>query len=285
MVDQPTHHLIIDGYNLMHRARSGFKEGDYSIVYNFFRSLKPLIEHFEPEDVYFVLEGSTSWRTVIDPGYKANRVLEPDDPKKIEHDRFVVQKRIIVDILRECLPIKVVKHPGFEGDDVIASLCTWLSAAGAPQITVVSGDSDFIQLLNRHENVRVFHPISKLFRPKPPYDYVMWKSLRGDLTDNVPGLEGIGDKRAEQLLASPDLLAKIMEDPTTKAQFEKNISLIRFIDIPHHHFVDGTAKGMMGAQPNWEKLRARFTEMGFKSIVDNPKYWDKFTAAFSDLKP
>ena len=61
--------LILDGANLMHRARSGFATGDYFVVYNFFRGLRPLVEQFKPTRVYMALEGHAKAR------YDRRRVL------------------------------------------------------------------------------------------------------------------------------------------------------------------------------------------------------------------
>ena len=54
--------LFLDAYNLIHRARSGFTKGDYPIIYNFFRGVRPLVEKFDPTHVYFVLEGNPKFR-------------------------------------------------------------------------------------------------------------------------------------------------------------------------------------------------------------------------------
>ena len=66
--------VFLDAYNLIYRARSGFTKGDYHVVYNFFRHLRPLIEKFDPDKVYFVLEGQPKFRQQITSGeYKGNR--------------------------------------------------------------------------------------------------------------------------------------------------------------------------------------------------------------------
>ena len=72
--------LFIDGHNFMFRARSGFQLGDYNVCYNFFRSLKPLIDQFGPNRVYFTLEGHPKKRYELLPTYKANRhmVIDPN---------------------------------------------------------------------------------------------------------------------------------------------------------------------------------------------------------------
>jgi len=66
--------LFLDAYNLIYRAKSGFTKGDNPVVYNFFRGVRPLIEKFEPQKVYFVLEGNPIFRKEISSGdYKGNR--------------------------------------------------------------------------------------------------------------------------------------------------------------------------------------------------------------------
>ena len=65
--------LIFDGQNMLHRARSGFALGAHCVTYNLFRSLKSLIEKFNPQRVIFTLEGHEERRVEIDSEYKANR--------------------------------------------------------------------------------------------------------------------------------------------------------------------------------------------------------------------
>ena len=56
--------VLFDGMNLIHRARSGFMKGEDAIVFSFFRSLKPLVEKFQPDKAYFVLEGRPKHRSL-----------------------------------------------------------------------------------------------------------------------------------------------------------------------------------------------------------------------------
>ena len=65
--------LLLDAYNLIYRARSGYLKGNFPVVYNFFRGLRPLIEKFSPDKVYFVLEGRPEFRIQLNNAYKANR--------------------------------------------------------------------------------------------------------------------------------------------------------------------------------------------------------------------
>ena len=65
--------LLLDAYNLIYRAKSGFMKGEYPVVYNFLRGLRPLVEKFSPDKVYFVLEGKPEFRINLNDAYKANR--------------------------------------------------------------------------------------------------------------------------------------------------------------------------------------------------------------------
>ena len=66
--------LFLDAYNLIYRAKSGFTKGDNYVIFNFFRGLRPLVEKYSPDLVYFVLEGRPEHRQQISEGnYKSNR--------------------------------------------------------------------------------------------------------------------------------------------------------------------------------------------------------------------
>ena len=70
---------LLDGYKLLYRARSGFTRGDNPIVFNFFRSFRALVEKFDPDKVYFVLEGAPKKRSEMFEGYKAQRTYHDKD--------------------------------------------------------------------------------------------------------------------------------------------------------------------------------------------------------------
>ena len=84
--------LFLDAYNLIHRARSGFTKGDYPVIYNFFRGLRPIVEKHNPDKVYFVLEGNPVFRSNLTEGnYKSNR--------KNPGDNFHRQKAAIINLV------------------------------------------------------------------------------------------------------------------------------------------------------------------------------------------
>ena len=217
--------LILDGYNLLHRARSGWMTGDHAVTFMFFRSLRPIIEKFAPDKVYFVLEGTPKKRIELDSDYKANRKIDESDPKYQSLMEFLRQKDECVDLLSEAFPFTLSRHPDFEADDIIAHYARYHKD---DDVTIVSADSDFIQLLTEdNPHIKIYHPIKKEYVTPPDYNYLHWKAIRGDATDNIPGIPRHGDKTAEKIVRDPKLLLEKMSDKAWKDQFYKNLSLIR----------------------------------------------------------
>ena len=89
---------------------------------------------------------------------------------------------------------------------------------------VVSTDTDFIQLYNTTNLVQIYNPIRKGFVPRPNFDYVKWKALRGDSSDNIMGFPGIGDKRALKIIDSEESLNNFLDaESGRREKFEHNI--------------------------------------------------------------
>ena len=267
--------LIVDGYFMMHRARSGFDKGEFPIVFNFFRGLKALIDLHKPCKLVFVLEGEPKTRFAMMPEYKANRVVNIEsDPKKYAAlADFHRQKEEIINLLLT-MPVMIQLHPDFECDDVIADIA---SDAIEPVI-IASGDSDFIQLLS-NSNIRLYHPIKKEFVSPPAYDYVSWKSLRGDDSDNIRGIRGIGDKTAEKLVTDKnDGLNRFLdEDQSRRVCYERNLEMIRF-----HKFSSedrNKIRIIAGVNDLWPQIEEKFLAMGFNSFFKGT-YFEKFKNTF-----
>lgn len=276
------HILCIDGYNFMHRARSGFQLGDHHVTFNFMRNFRALVEKMKPSRVYFVTEGRPKKRLEALPEYKANRVIEddgtPETSKKIQEIRsFWRQKDDIIHLLESHFPVSVIRHPDFECDDVIHNLIR--RSTSAVNWTVVSNDSDFTQLLNRFTNVTLYNPMTKSNVDEPPYDYVMWKALRGDGSDNISGIPGVGDKTAEELVSSPEKLKEFLKDEQKLELFIRNVDLIKF-----HDWTDEEAMHMTCSEPkkDWDAVAEAFRQRDFKSILKEGT-WEKFKGTFENL--
>ena len=262
--------LLLDAYNLMHRARHSMTRGyngNHTIVYSFFRGLRPIIEKFNPDKIYFVLEGYPKKRIELAEDYKANRVYH-------DRDGFQEQKRTIIRIMKDYFPVEVVRHKNYECDDVLANLIRYEHPDD--DTTVITTDTDFLQLYNEHEKVQVYSPTKKKFFDHPRLDYVMWKSLRGDSADNIPGFPGIGNKRARALVQDTEKLKKFLsEAPDRQALLDKNLELIRFHDLLGE--MDELERSPDTS--DWSAVKKEFYNMKFFSII-NDRSWEKYTSTF-----
>ncbi len=269
--------LAIDFMNQAHRARSGFQMGPAPVVYNFFRQLKALVDQFKPTLIYLALEGKPIHRYEAMGEYKANRKVDADDPRAKELEKFFKQKDVIVDLLQNHFPVSVVRHPTFECDDTLANLVK-LSTSTEDWV-LVSSDTDFIQLLQDHHNLKLYNPVQKKFVEAPEYDYVVWKALRGDATDNIPGVPGIGDKTAEKIALDSILLREYVAKPEVEPIFNRNYDLIKLKE-----WSEEEAAQMTSSLPtkNWEYVKEVFVGYGFNSMVKEGA-WEKFTFSFDSL--
>lgn len=270
--------LCIDFMNSAHRARSGFKLGPAPVVFNFFRQFKSLVDEFKPNRVYVVLEGRPVKRYEALTEYKANRIISEDDPKYNEVQKFYAQKDVIIDLLTKYFPVSVVRHPTSECDDTIYNLIN-RSTTAVPW-TVVSSDTDFIQILQEFHHVQLWNPVKKVFVKAPEaYDYITWKALRGDPTDNIPGIPGVGDKTAEKLVSNPESLEKFLSISKNAEIFTRNYELVKFMS-----WTDEDRCKMTSSVPSksWDAVRDVFRDYDFNSMVKDEN-WDKFMKSFDCL--
>jgi hypothetical protein len=231
-----------------------------------------------PDKVYFVLEGIPKKRIATDANYKANRRTDETDPKWQEMQDFFRQKDECVELLYKAFPFSIVRHPDFEADDIIAH---YARLHKEDDVIIASGDSDFIQLLtDKNPQIRLYHPIKKDFVQPPDYDYLEWKAIRGDATDNIPGIPRHGDKTAEKIMRDPELFTKKIEDPEWEAHFLRNLSLIRIdpltnLEISEIQIVEPDL------QP--ETIKESFFGWEFNSVLKE-KPWKKFIETFELIR-
>lgn len=283
---EPHKVLIIDGYNMIHRCRfewgGGQARGDNKIIYNFLRTLRATVEEFSPQVVYFPLDGKPEHRLNLYEDYKANRRVEVTDPEEIEYWKFFnLQKRSIINLVKNYLPVITAYHPKYEGDDIVLYLVKdALKKNPLAEITIVSSDTDFIQILNTFpKNVSLWNPISKKYRENTEYDYVAWKSMVGDKSDNIPGVKGIGKVGATKILLEAGKLKEKLKDPLFKTAYEKSYQLIELSDMSVDHsgiefstcFLDKIA------------INAAFITMKFSSMLKQ-EYNDKFYRTFENIE-
>ncbi len=203
--DKPTL-LLLDGHSLAYRAFFALPAENFkthsgqttNAVYGFTSMLINLLRDEQPTHVAAAFDVSRqTFRSEQFPEYKANRSATPDE--------FKGQVEITKEVLG-ALGIPVMAEAGYEADDVIATLTTAAEAQGF-RVLVCSGDRDSLQLVT--DDVTVLYPrkgVSDLTRFTPaaveekygltPRQYPDFAALRGDPSDNLPGIPGVGEKTA-----------------------------------------------------------------------------------------
>ncbi len=279
--------MIIDAYNMIHRCRfewgGGLAISEFGIVYNFFRALRHLTEEQSPSAVYFPLDGRPQHRLELDSEYKANRKTDPSTMTEEEVEywaSFHQQKRIIIDAVKQYMPITTAYHPLYEGDDVVFHIVEKiLKDDPSKEIMIVSSDTDFIQILNLYpDNVMLWNPISKAFRQNTEYNYISWKAMVGDRSDNIPGVKGVGKVTAEKILKKIGGLEERMLDPVFKDSYEKSYSLIKLNSLSK----DSDGIEFSGDSFFQDEIKKLFEEMNFQSLLKD-SYINKFNEIFKTL--
>ncbi len=201
--------LIIDSNALIHRAYHALppfttRQGLLvNAVYGYITTLQSAIDKIEPDYILatFDLPGKT-FRHVKYDLYKANREKSPDD--------LYEQIPLVKKFLNAC-DIPIIEKQGFEADDIIGSVSKLLNGNKDIEKYIVTGDKDTLQLVNN--NTKVFtlsrgitdsvifdrEKVIEKFKIKPS-QVVDYKALRGDPSDNIPGVAGVGDKTATNLI-------------------------------------------------------------------------------------
>ncbi len=125
---------------------------------------------------------------------------------------------------------------------------------------------------------QLYNPISKSFRPAPSYPYAVWKAFRGDSSDNIAGIRGIGNKRAA-VLATDENARKAFFEKRSDAEeiFIRNVELIALTA-----FNDISPLQISWGSKNLAAILDTFTNLGFKSMISE-KAWKKYSAPFEGL--
>jgi 5'-3' exonuclease len=222
--------LLIDAASLIYRALFSvpdtMRAPDGTLVnaaYGFISMLTRLIEDHDPEFICCAADDDwrPEWRVNLIPEYKAMRAEEGSAQEEAE-DKLEPQMPIIAAVLADS-GIPTVGHAGYEAEDVIGTL-----AERAPgPVGIVSGDRDLFQLV-RDPNIYILYPkrgVSELdivneafIEAKyniPGRAYRDFAVLRGDPSDGLPGVKGIGEKLASGLIRTHGSLAGVIEAAET----------------------------------------------------------------------
>ncbi|MFF8768683.1 DNA polymerase I [Kitasatospora sp. NPDC015120] len=198
--------MLLDGHSMAYRAFYALPVENFNTstgqptnaVYGFASMLANTVRDEAPTHLAVAFDLSRqTFRSVEFPDYKANRAKTPDE--------FRSQVGLIGELL-DAMNVPRLTAEGFEADDIIATLATAAEAAGY-DVDIVTGDRDSLQLVTEH--ITVLYPtkgVSELTRYTPekvaekygvtPRQYPDLAALRGDPSDNLPGIPGVGEKTA-----------------------------------------------------------------------------------------
>lgn len=209
--------LLIDGHSVLYRSFYAFihrplRNADglnTSAVFGFARLLRRLLADWQPHYAAVVLDApGETFRHRQFAEYKVNRLAVPDELRQ----QIPFVKEIVT-----AWGLTYLEQPGVEADDVLASAARQAVAAGIPSVVVVSSDKDLLQLVN--DRVAVHDPWKGVtYGPAEvkerlgvaPTQVPDLLALMGDASDNIPGVPGIGSKRAVEIIRQYGSLAQAL---------------------------------------------------------------------------
>ncbi|ORB86965.1 DNA polymerase I [Mycobacterium kansasii] len=213
--------MLLDGNSLAFRAFYALPAENFktrgglttNAVYGFTAMLINLLRDEAPTHIAAAFDVSRqTFRSERYPEYKANRSSTPDE----FHGQIDITKEVL-----GALGITVLAEPGFEADDIIATLASQAEKERY-RVLVVTGDRDSLQLVS--DDVTVLYPrkgVSELTRFTPeavvekygltPAQYPDFAALRGDPSDNLPGIPGVGEKTATKWIAEYGSLQELVD--------------------------------------------------------------------------
>lgn len=196
--------LLIDGDNLCHRSFHALPpmthEGRRTeAVFGALRQAKALRMMFKPKVMAWCFDSSRSLRKELSPGYKSNREHRPAYKPNKERKHLTPQIQWLYELLPEAGFGNVMRHDGYEGDDLLAACCPLVSG----EKVIVTTDQDMLQLLSAKQQILCYDPMQdrlmtelkfKAAHGIPPSRWADVKSIAGCKSDCIPGVQGVGVK-------------------------------------------------------------------------------------------
>ena len=203
--------MIVDGYAMIHRAFHAIgvrlnlttTTGEHTTaVFGFSNTFLKIIEEFNPSHCIMTYDTSRpTFRHEHFPAYKAHRSATPPELKP-QFERI----RQLMSVFN----VPLLEMPGYEADDIIGTLTRQSEDQGVKSL-ILTGDTDTLQLVSDYTSVLLFHGVGERkiydssavmqrFGGLGPDQQIDFKALKGDASDNIPGVPGVGEKTAIKLL-------------------------------------------------------------------------------------
>ncbi len=279
--------LLIDGHSMAYRAFFALPAENFTTasgqhtnaIYGFATMLISLLKEEKPTHIAVAFDVSRrTFRTEIFPEYKANRAKTPDE--------FRSQMSYLHELV-ESFGITQFEREGFEADDIIATIAKQAEADGF-EVAICTGDRDSFQLVN--DKTTVLYPkrgVSEMARMTPaaveekymltPTQYPDFAALRGDPSDNLPSVPGVGEKTAAKWIIEygslKDLLNKADQVPgkageSLRASLDsiaKNRELTQLIhDVP----IELSLSDLAWQPIEESKIAPLFATLEFRTLKD-----------------
>ncbi len=281
--------MLIDGmamvyrayYALNHNPRMNSRGMNTSAVLGFTTTLYDLLRRQKPTHCAVAFDVSApTFRHERYEQYKANRDAMPEDIQKA----LPYIMRVI-----DGFSIPVITKEGYEADDVIGTLSRQAEKAGFDEVLMVTPDKDFAQLVTDHVRLYRFGRMGKpdsidgvaevceKFGVNAPVQVADILGLWGDAIDNIPGIPGVGEKKAKQLVAQfgsvenlvkssdeikNEKLRDLVKEYSDQALLSKELATI-CVNVP----IDFDETSLCLARPDYAQLSALFTELEFRNFA------------------
>lgn len=274
-------YLVFDGNQAICRAKHTTGHLQHGMIYGVIRIAKAVTDKFKPDKVIFVFDRGIPEKTKYNSSYKSNRNFV------VEHDSDMARLEAIF----EALGIETLTKDNVEADDVIGIITGNFIK---DTFTIVSTDKDFYQIIEK-DRVVIYNPITEqtinetlfrsLYSGLPPHKMVELKCIMGDVSDNIQGVEGVGEKGAIQALMllengiidlpSPKLTGRLSKINDSVELVLNNYRIIRIkrslseTDIPFESICFSNSS----LKPNEGKIKEFFDAFGFRKL--NPQDYVK----------
>jgi 5'-3' exonuclease len=233
--------LLIDSASLWYRAFYGMPDTlrapngqPVNAIRGFLDSVARLSAHYKPDQIVACLDGDwrPSWRTELVPEYKAARDVPSEDSEALQDEiDLKSQTPVILDIL-DAIGLPVIGIDDYEADDVIATLATREKSP----IVIATGDRDLFQLVDDQKPISVAYLAKGISSHElvdlqwisqrygiPGERYALMALLRGDPSDGLPGVRGIGEKGAAKIV---NLFGSVAEMLTAAEQGDDRLGAV-----------------------------------------------------------
>lgn len=271
-----TFSLLFQVFFAIRQPMTGTRGQPTNAVFGFTGDIEHLLKEKKPTHLLFAMESpEPGERLKIDAEYKANREEMPDELRP--------QVGMIMELL-EAYRIPVVTYPGWEADDVFATLSRRAVADGM-EVRIVTNDKDARQLICPKCKLysirkRQFYDEVELLQEwgVRPDQVIDFQSLVGDSVDNVPGVPGIGPKTASTLLKEFGTLEAVLDnaDKVKGKKVSENLKNFRdqafmsrqLVTLRQDLPIDFSWDDAAVRDPDWESLLALFTDFGFRRYAN-----------------